>query len=87
MKFVCLFLVGIVFAQNLKRLSQVRWLLVVLVLSGFAAALYTGWQYTYGVGVRLVGVPAVIADVAVGLRTWTTSLCRSPDTGCTRLKN
>ena len=53
MKFVCLFLVGIVFAQNLKRLSQVRWLLVVLVLSGFSAALYTGWQYSYGVGVRL----------------------------------
>jgi hypothetical protein len=53
MKFVCLFLVGIVFAQNLKRLSQVRWLLLLLVLSGFAAALYTGWQYTYGVGVRL----------------------------------
>jgi hypothetical protein len=53
MKFVCLFLVGIVVAQNLRRLSQVRWLLVLLVLSGFSAALYTGWQYTYGVGVRL----------------------------------
>ena len=57
MKYVCLFLVGIVFAQNLKRLSQVRWLLFVLVLSGFAAALYTGWQYTYGVGVRLAELP------------------------------
>ncbi|HEY4931847.1 MAG TPA: O-antigen ligase family protein [Terriglobales bacterium] len=56
MKFVCLFLVGIVFAQNLKRLSQVRWLLVLLVLSGFSAALYTGWQYTYGVGVRMTEV-------------------------------
>jgi hypothetical protein len=53
MKFVCLILVAILFAQNLKRLSQVRWLVVLLVLSGFAAALYTGWQYTYGVGVRL----------------------------------
>ena len=38
MKFVCLFLVGIVVAQNLKRLSQVRWLLALLVLSGLAAA-------------------------------------------------
>ncbi len=57
MKFVCLFLVGIVFAQNLKRLSQVRWLLIALVLSGFSAALYTGWQYTYGVGVRLTNFP------------------------------
>ena len=54
MKFVCLFLVGIVFAQNLKRLSQVRWLLMLLVLSGLGSAVYTGWQYTYGVGVRLV---------------------------------
>ncbi len=57
MKFVCLFLVGVVFAQNLKRLSQVRWLLTLLVLSGLAAALFTGWQYTYGVGVRLLEFP------------------------------
>ena len=57
MKFVCLFLVGIVLAQNLKRLSQVRWLVMLLVLSGFSAAIYTGWQYTYGVGVRLAEFP------------------------------
>jgi hypothetical protein len=57
MKFVCLFLVGVVFAQNVKRLSQVRWLLALLVLSGLAASLYTGWQYTYGVGVRLAEFP------------------------------
>jgi O-Antigen ligase/PDZ domain len=53
MKFVCLYLVAILFAQNLRRLSQVRWLVILLVLSGFAAALYTGWQYTFGIGVRL----------------------------------
>ncbi|HZM12345.1 MAG TPA: O-antigen ligase family protein [Candidatus Limnocylindrales bacterium] len=58
MKFVCLFLIGIVIAQNLKWLSQVRWLLMLLVLSGFSAALYTGWQYTYGVGVRLADFPS-----------------------------
>lgn len=58
MKFVCLYLAGIVVAQTLKRLTQVRWLVVLLVLSGFAAALFTGWQYTYGVGVRLVSFPA-----------------------------
>jgi|SRR5208337_3293376 len=57
MKFVCLYLVGIVVAQNLKRVSQVRWLVVILVLSGFSAALFTAWQYTYGVGVRLVDFP------------------------------
>lgn len=56
MKFVCLYLAGIVVAQNVKRLSQVHWLVVLFVLSGLAAALYTGWQYTYGVGVRLTTV-------------------------------
>ncbi len=53
MKIVCLVLVGIVVAQNLRRLSQVRVLLWLLVLSGLAAAVFTGWQYTYGVGVRV----------------------------------
>jgi len=68
MKFVCLFLVGIVVAQNLKRLSQVRWLVVLLALSGFAAALYTGWQYTYGVGVRLAEFPPASRMTEVGFR-------------------
>jgi O-antigen ligase len=58
MKTVCLLLAGIVVAQNLKRISQVRWLVILLVLSGFAAALFTGWQYTYGIGVRLTEFPA-----------------------------
>ena len=69
MKFVCLFLVGIVVAQNLRRLSQVRWLLVLLVLSGFSAALYTGWQYTYGVGVRLAEFPLTSRLYQLGFRT------------------
>src|SRR5215472_18015147 len=41
MKTVCLLLAGVVVAQNLKRLTQVRWLVVLLVLSGFAASLLT----------------------------------------------
>ncbi len=53
MKIVCLLLVGIVFAQNLQRLKQVRILVFLLILSGLAAAAFTGWQYTYGVGVRI----------------------------------
>jgi O-antigen ligase len=53
MKLVCLVLVGIVFAQNLQRLSQVRILVFLLILSGLAAAGFTAWQYTYGVGVRV----------------------------------
>lgn len=53
MKLVCLVLAGIVVAQNLKRMSQVRWLVPLLVFSGFMAALFTGWQYADGIGVRV----------------------------------
>ena len=53
MKIACLLLVGIVVAQNVSRLKQVRTLVFLLVLSGLAAAIFTGWQYTYGVGVRV----------------------------------
>lgn len=67
MKIVCLVLVGVVFAQNLRRLSQVRILVFLLVLSGLAAAGFTAWQYTYGVGVQvtyiLPGTPLYRAGV------------------------
>src|ERR1700690_966061 len=53
MKIVCLVLAGIVIAQNLKRLSQVRILVFLLVLSGLGAAVFTAWEYTYGVGVQV----------------------------------
>lgn len=53
MKIVCLVLVAIVFAQNLHRLRQVRTVVYLLILSGVAAAAFTAWQYTYGVGVRV----------------------------------
>ncbi|MGC2112071.1 MAG: hypothetical protein WA655_21315, partial [Candidatus Korobacteraceae bacterium] len=53
MKIVCLVLVGIVVAQNLHRLKQVRVLILLLILSGLAAAAFTAWQYTYGIGVRI----------------------------------
>jgi O-antigen ligase len=56
-KIACLYLAGIVVAQNLKRLSQVRWLVLVFLFSGLVAAAFTGWQYTYGIGVRLVALP------------------------------
>jgi O-antigen ligase len=56
MKIVCLVLVGVLFAQNLKRLSQVRILTFVLLLSALGAAAFTGWQYTYGIGVQLSSV-------------------------------
>jgi len=67
MKIVCLVLVGIVVAQNLKRLSQVRILVFLLILSGLAAAGFTAWQYTYGVGVQvkhiLGGTPLSLSGV------------------------
>ena len=53
MKIVCLVLAGIVVAQNLKRLSQVRTLAILLLLSALGAAAFTSWQYTYGVGVQV----------------------------------
>jgi hypothetical protein len=53
MKIVCLVLVGVLFAQNLKRLSQIRVLVCLLLLSGLGAAGYTAWQYTYGVGMKI----------------------------------
>ena len=69
MKIVCLVLAGIVVAQNVTRLSRVRWLVVLLVLSGLAAALFTGWQYTYGIGVRLDQFPEASRLAQIGLRT------------------
>ncbi len=53
MKIVCLVLVAIVFAQSLHKLSQVRMIVYLLILSGVAAAAFTAWQYSYGVGVRV----------------------------------
>jgi O-antigen ligase len=56
MKIVCFVLVGVLFAQNLKRLSQVRILIFVLLVSALGAAAFTGWQYTYGIGVQLSSI-------------------------------
>lgn len=53
MKIVCLVLIGVLFASNLTSLAEIRTLLVVLLLSGLAAAGYTGWQYAHGIGVRV----------------------------------
>lgn len=57
MKFVCLVLAGIVVAQNVRTLRQVRLLATLLLLSGLAAALFTGWQYSYGIGARVETIP------------------------------
>jgi O-antigen ligase len=69
MKIVGLVLVGIVVAQNIKRLSQARWLVGLLVFSAFMAALLTGWQYLYGIGVRVQQLSPSSRLVAMGMRT------------------
>src|SRR5271157_4702166 len=67
MKIVCLVLVAIVFAQNLHRLRQVRTVISLLILSGVAAAGFTAWQYSYGVGVKVwyntLGPPIWLAHI------------------------
>ncbi len=69
MKIVCLVLVGVLFAQNLKRLSQVRVLIYLLLLSGLAAAGFTAWQYTYGVGLQVKHIVPGTPLYAAGIHT------------------
>ncbi len=70
MKLVCYTaLVGTLFAQNLSRLSQVRTLMFLLLLSATAAAALTAWQYTYGIGVRLTAVDPSSELYRAGLRS------------------
>jgi O-antigen ligase len=68
MKIVCLLLVGILFAQNLKRLTQVRVLLGFLLFSAMGAAAFTGWQYTYGIGVQIRQLPSGSPLAVAGIR-------------------
>lgn len=69
MKIVCLVLVGVLFAQTLKRLSQVRILVLLLFLSALAAAAFTAWQYTYGIGVQIKQVPSGSPLARAGIRS------------------
>jgi hypothetical protein len=57
MKLVCwTALIAALFAQNLTRLSQIRMLIVLLLLSAAAVGAFTAWQYARGVGLRVVDV-------------------------------
>ena len=69
MKFVCLIAVGILFAQNLNSLRQVRILVFLLLLSGLAAAMFTAWQYTYGIGVQVKQVLPDTPAYHAGIRS------------------
>src|ERR1035438_3082350 len=70
MKLVCYGpLVCTVFAQNLSRLSQVRTLVILLLLSATSAACFTAWQYAYGLGVRVKFISPQTQLYLAGIRT------------------
>ncbi len=57
MKLVCwTALIATLFAQGLGRLSQVRMLILLLLLSATAVGGFTVWQYLRGIGLRVVDV-------------------------------
>ncbi len=54
MKVVCwTALIATLFAQNLERLSQVRLLVLLLLLSATAVGGFTAWQYVRGMGLKI----------------------------------
>src|SRR5215469_8713980 len=56
MKTVVLLLMAIVFAQNLRSIKQIKFLVVLLLFSALVSAGYTAWQYTVGIGVKVTGL-------------------------------
>jgi hypothetical protein len=69
MKLVCYTaLIGTLFAQNLTRLSQVRFLIFLLLVSASAAAAFTAWQYTFGIGVRATAIDGNSELFVAGVR-------------------
>ena len=55
MKLVCwTALIATLFAQNLQRLSQVRTLLLLLLLSATTVGGFTAWQYLRGMGLKIL---------------------------------
>ncbi len=70
MKIVCLVLVAVLFAQNVRTLRQVKWIVALLLLAATVSAGVTGWQYLGGYGVQLLRVPdnspLVLAGIEAG---------------------
>lgn len=71
MRLVCwTVLIGTLFAQNLRKLSQVRTLIILLVLSATSLAGFTAWQYVHGIGLRVdwvdTGAPLYRAGIRPG---------------------
>ena len=69
MKLVCwTALIATLFAQNLERLSQVRILMLLLLMSATAVGGFTGWQYLHGLGLKIVAVGPGTPLYDAGLR-------------------
>jgi hypothetical protein len=69
MKLVCwTALIATLFAQNLQRLSQVRTLLLLLLLSATAVGGFTAWQYLRGLGLKILVVSPGTPLYDAGLR-------------------
>lgn len=56
MRSVALLLIAVLFAQNLKSFRQIKILAALLIGSCVVNVAYTGWQYTAGIGVKLLQV-------------------------------
>ncbi len=69
MKLVCwTALIATLFAQYLSRLSQVRAVILLLLLSATAVGGFTAWQYARGIGLRIVSIEHDSPLNFVGLR-------------------
>lgn len=69
MKLVCwTALIATLFAQNLERLSQVRTLVLLLLLSATAVGGFTAWQYLRGMGLKIAFLGAGTPLYDAGLR-------------------
>ena len=69
MKLVCwTALIATLFAQNLERLSQVRTLILLLLLSATAVGGFTAWQYLRGMGLQIVSIRLGTPLYLAGLR-------------------
>jgi hypothetical protein len=69
MKLVCwTALIATLFAQNLERLSQVRTLVLLLLLSATAVGGFTAWQYLRGMGLKIAFVGPGSPLYEAGLR-------------------
>lgn len=70
MKLVCwTALIATLFAQNLVRLSQVRILVLLLLLSATAVGGFTAWQYLRGMGLKIAFVGPGTPLYDAGLRS------------------